>query len=48
MDVYGDDQIYIHLEKDGNVFSVDGCHMLGLPGYEEYMEPEEIVLVIVQ
>lgn len=30
MDVCDDNQMYVHLEKDGNVFSVDDCHMSGL------------------
>ena len=36
MNVCGDNQIYIHLEKDGSVFSVDNCSLSDLPEYEDY------------
>lgn len=44
MNVCGDDQIYMHMEKDGSAFFVDDCSLSDLPEYEEYVEPEEIVL----
>lgn len=34
MCVCGNDQIYMHLEKDGSIFSVDDCSLSDLPEYE--------------
>ena len=48
MCVCGVDQIYMHLEKDGSVFSVDDCSLSDLLEYQEYMEPEEFELGRVQ
>ena len=48
MDVCDDGQIYMHLEKDGSVFSVDNCSLSDLPEYEESMEPEGLVLEMAQ
>ena len=48
MNVCGSGQIYMHLEKDGSVFSVDNCSLSDLPEYKEYMEPEGLVLEMAQ
>ena len=47
MNVCGNDQIYMHLEKDGSMFSMDYCSLSDLPEYEEHVEPGELVLGMV-
>jgi len=42
--VCGDSQVYMHLETDGSVFSVDDCSLSDLEEYEDFevRELEEI------
>lgn len=35
MNVCGDNQVYMHLENDGSVFSVDDCSLSDLPEYKD-------------
>ena len=32
----GDSHVYMHMESDGSVFSVDNCSLSDLEEYEEY------------
>ena len=41
MCVCGNDQIYMHLEEDGSIFSVDDCSLSDLPEYEN-AKPESL------
>lgn len=34
--VCGDNQVYMHMETDGSVFSVDDCSLSDLEEYEDY------------
>ena len=47
MNVCGNDQIYMHLEKDGSDFSVDNCALSDWSEYED-LEPEGLDLEMVQ
>lgn len=42
--VCGDSQVYMHMESDGSIFSVDDCSLSDLEEYENYevRELEEI------
>lgn len=40
LNICGDNYVYIHIEQDGSVVSLDNCSLDDLPEYQEAVNPE--------